>query len=88
MRIAKGFAVVAEQIRELADQSRESTEHINQIVNGLIEILISVWKQLRRYRKHLKSRMPRLKIQKLYLQLLIQRLTGWKCCKRHSGRSL
>ena len=29
----KGF----EQIRELADQSRESTEHINQIVNGLIE---------------------------------------------------
>ena len=50
----KGFAVVAEQIRELADQSRESTEHINQIV---------------------KSRMPRLKIQKLYLQLLIQRLT-------------
>lgn len=33
----KGFAVVAEQIRELADQSRESTEHINQIVNGLIE---------------------------------------------------
>ena len=32
-------------------------------------------KQLRRYRKHLKSRMPRLKIQKLYLQLLIQRLT-------------
>lgn len=33
----KGFAVVAEQIRELADHSRESTEHINQIVNGLIE---------------------------------------------------
>mgnify|MGYP000807292266 FL=1 len=33
----KGFAVVAVQIRELADQSRESTEHINQIVNGLIE---------------------------------------------------
>ena len=34
---SNGFAVVAEQIRELADQSRESTEHINQIVNGLIE---------------------------------------------------
>ena len=33
----RGFAVVAEQIRELADQSRESTEHINQIVNDLIE---------------------------------------------------
>lgn len=33
----RGFAVVAEQIRELADQSRESTEHINQIVNGLID---------------------------------------------------
>lgn len=32
----KGFAVVAEQIRELADQSRESTEHISEIVNGLI----------------------------------------------------
>ena len=27
----KGFAVVAEQIRELADQSRESTEHINPV---------------------------------------------------------
>lgn len=33
----RGFAVVAEQIRELADQSRESTEHINHIVNDLIE---------------------------------------------------
>lgn len=33
----RGFAVVAEQIRALADQSRESTEHINQIVNDLIE---------------------------------------------------
>ena len=33
----RGFAVVAEQIRALADQSRESTEHINNIVNGLIE---------------------------------------------------
>lgn len=33
----RGFAVVAEQIRELADQSRESTEHINKIVNDLIE---------------------------------------------------
>lgn len=32
-----GFAVVAEQIRTLADQSQASTEHINQIVNDLIE---------------------------------------------------
>lgn len=32
----KGFAVVAEEIRTLADQSRESTEHINRIVNDLI----------------------------------------------------
>lgn len=33
----KGFAVVAEEIRTLADQSRESSEQINQIVNELIE---------------------------------------------------
>lgn len=33
----KGFAVVAEEIRKLADQSRESTEQINEIVNTLIE---------------------------------------------------
>lgn len=33
----KGFAVVAEEIRTLADQSRESTELINNIVNDLIE---------------------------------------------------
>ncbi len=33
----KGFAVVAEEIRQLADQSRESTEQINQSVNELIE---------------------------------------------------
>lgn len=33
----KGFAVVADEIRTLADQSRESTEHINQIVNDLIQ---------------------------------------------------
>lgn len=33
----RGFAVVAEEIRTLADQSRESTEHINQIVNELIQ---------------------------------------------------
>lgn len=32
----KGFAVVAEQIRTLADQSQESAQHINQIVNDLI----------------------------------------------------
>lgn len=32
----KGFAVVAEEIRTLADQSRESTEQINNIVNDLI----------------------------------------------------
>lgn len=32
-----GFAVVAEEIRTLADQSRESTEQINKIVNDLIE---------------------------------------------------
>lgn len=32
----KGFAVVADEIRTLADQSRESTEHINSIVNDLI----------------------------------------------------
>lgn len=32
----KGFAVVADEIRALADQSKESTEHINQIVNELI----------------------------------------------------
>ena len=31
----RGFAVVAEEIRTLADQSRESTEQINQIVNTL-----------------------------------------------------
>lgn len=33
----RGFAVVAEEIRKLADQSKESTEHINQIVNELIQ---------------------------------------------------
>ncbi len=33
----KGFAVVAEEIRTLADQSRESTELINNIVNDLID---------------------------------------------------
>ena len=33
----KGFAVVAEEIRTLADQSRQSTEQINQIVNDLIK---------------------------------------------------
>lgn len=33
----KGFAVVAEEIRTLADQSRESSEQINNIVNELIE---------------------------------------------------
>ncbi|MCM1284086.1 MAG: methyl-accepting chemotaxis protein [Roseburia sp.] len=32
----KGFAVVAEEIRMLADQSKESTEQINNIVNELI----------------------------------------------------
>lgn len=32
----KGFAVVADEIRTLADQSRESTEHINRIVGDLI----------------------------------------------------
>ncbi len=32
----KGFAVVAEQIRTLADQSRESTEKINQLVADLM----------------------------------------------------
>lgn len=32
----KGFAVVAEEIRNLADQSKESTERINNIVNELI----------------------------------------------------
>ena len=33
----KGFAVVAEQIRTLADQSRESTERINQLVADLMD---------------------------------------------------
>lgn len=33
----KGFAVVAEEIRVLADQSKESSEHIRNIVNTLIE---------------------------------------------------
>lgn len=33
----KGFAVVAEEIRTLADQSKESTEHINKIVELLIK---------------------------------------------------
>lgn len=33
----KGFAVVAEEIRKLADQSKESTEHINEIVGELIQ---------------------------------------------------
>lgn len=32
-----GFAVVAEEIRQLADQSKESTQQINAIVNELIE---------------------------------------------------
>lgn len=33
----KGFSVVAEEIRKLADQSRESSEQIMQIVNALME---------------------------------------------------
>lgn len=33
----RGFAVVAEQIRSLADQSRESTERINQLVADLMD---------------------------------------------------
>ncbi len=33
----RGFSVVAEEIRILADQSKESTEQINRIVNDLIE---------------------------------------------------
>lgn len=33
----RGFAVVAEQIRVLADQSKESTEQINQLVADLID---------------------------------------------------
>ncbi len=33
----RGFSVVAEEIRILADQSKESTEQINKIVNDLIE---------------------------------------------------
>lgn len=33
----KGFAVVADEIRVLADQSKESSEHIRNIVNTLIE---------------------------------------------------
>lgn len=33
----RGFAVVAEEIRNLAEQSKQSTEHINQIVNELIQ---------------------------------------------------
>lgn len=33
----KGFAVVAEEIRKLADQSKESTEQINESVNDLID---------------------------------------------------
>lgn len=33
----RGFAVVAEQIRTLADQSRESTERINQLVVDLMD---------------------------------------------------
>lgn len=33
----KGFAVVAEEIRKLADQSKESTEQINESVNELID---------------------------------------------------
>lgn len=33
----RGFAVVAEEIRNLADQSKQSTEHINRIVGDLIQ---------------------------------------------------
>lgn len=44
-----GFAVVAEEIRTLADQSKESTEHINKIVAELIhnsDISVDVTKKV------------------------------------------
>lgn len=44
-----GFAVVAEEIRTLADQSKESTEHINKIVADLIhnsDISVDVTKKV------------------------------------------
>lgn len=44
-----GFAVVAEEIRVLADQSKESTEQINHVVNELLsnsEVSVSITKEV------------------------------------------
>lgn len=69
----RGFAVVAEQIRALADQSRESTEHINNIVNGLIENSDISVETVKKVTDAFESRMQRLRIQRLYLEHLIQK---------------
>lgn len=45
----RGFAVVAEEIRVLADQSKESTEQINNVVNELLdnsEVSVSITKEV------------------------------------------
>lgn len=62
----KGFAVVAEQIRELADQSRESTEHISEIVNGLIANSNTSVEITKKVSEAFEKRMRRLKIQSLF----------------------